>query len=122
MANGSPTGVNLSLIVTNRQPIVELAAAFWRHAQRHYVKNGHATDEQDAMRLVLRYLRDWYGHTDVADFRPLCLESIRDKMIAAGNSRGYINQNIGRIKHIFKWGVAKELFPETTYRALATVA
>lgn len=101
--------------------VVELAAAFLRHAKSHYLKNGRPTAELSAMKTVLRYLRELYGRTSVAEFRPICLDAIRQKMVQAGNSRGYINQNISRIKHIFKWGVANEIVPETVYRRLATV-
>ena len=114
-------GRRLSVDTGTHHTVVELAAAFLRHAQKHYVKNGRQTNELKAMKTVLRYLKELYGHTDVENFRPLCMEAIRLKMIAAGNSRRYVNQNMSRIKHIFKWGVSKELVPETVYRALATV-
>ena len=42
-------------------------------------------------------------------------------MIKTGNSRKYINKNIGRIRRMFKWGVAKQLVPVTSYQALLTV-
>jgi len=37
--------------------IVELCAAFWRHAKSHYVKNGRPTDEQCGIRVCLKYLK-----------------------------------------------------------------
>jgi integrase len=36
-------------------------------------------------------------------------------------SRGVINQRVGRLVRMFRWGVAEELVPETVHRALATV-
>ena len=68
------------------------------------------------MRTVLKHLCELYGRTNVADFRPLSLEAVRNKLIATGNCRGFVNQNMSRLKHVFKWGVSKELVPETVYR------
>ena len=59
--------------------------------------------------------------TLVTDFGPLALEAVRETMIQSGNSRKYINKNIGRIKRMFKWGVAKELVPVEVYQALQTL-
>ncbi len=36
--------------------------------------------------------------------------------------RGVINQRIGRIVRVFRWGVSEEVVPETVYRALGTVS
>jgi integrase len=36
-------------------------------------------------------------------------------------SRGVINQRIGHILRVFRWGVGEELVPETVHRALAAV-
>jgi hypothetical protein len=36
-------------------------------------------------------------------------------------SRSYVNDHIARIKRIFKWAVADQLVPATTYQALAAV-
>ena len=42
-------------------------------------------------------------------------------MLDDGLCRGVINQRIGRIVRMFKWGVSEELVPEAVHRALATV-
>jgi integrase len=42
-------------------------------------------------------------------------------MIAAGLCRSTINQHIGRVRRMFRWAVAEELLPVTTYQALAAV-
>ena len=36
-------------------------------------------------------------------------------------SRGVVNQRIGHIVRVFRWGVAEELVPETVHRALAAL-
>ena len=57
----------------------------------------------------------------VSEFGPLALDAIREAMIAKGNARSYINKNVGRIKRIFKWGVAKQIVPVEVHQSLVTV-
>ena len=101
--------------------VAELINAYRKHAEKYYVKNGKQTDEVKGIKAALRYLRQSYGDKRVVDFGPLSLEVVRQKMIDSGICRGYINQNIGRIKRCFKWGVAKELVPVQIHQALSTV-
>jgi integrase len=102
--------------------IVELTARYWKFAKQHYVKNGKPTGEQPGIKAAIKPLKDVYGHTNASDFGPLALKAIRERIVAAGNSRRYVNKNIGRIKRMFKWGVEEELVPVTVYQSLAAVA
>lgn len=43
-------------------------------------------------------------------------------MIDLGQSRRYINDNVDRIRRIFKWAVSEELVPAAVHQALQTVA
>jgi integrase len=106
---------------TDGLTITELAAAYWRFAQDYYVKRGRPTDEQDGIKVALKFLRQSYRDTRAADFGPLSLENVRAKLVDAGHSRGYVNQNVRRICRMFKWGVSKELVPVAVHQALATV-
>jgi integrase len=150
----------------------ELILAFWRHAEQHYRhEDGTPTSELADYRLSLRPLRKLYGTLPVAEFSPLKLKAVRQKMIDSREyrvrrtglpadapperarwlgealvrrgegracigrqwraaeileekpalSRGVINQRVGRIVRMFKWGVGEELVPETVYRSLAAV-
>jgi integrase len=102
--------------------IKELMLAYLRFAATYYVKNGRPTDEQYGIRAALRPLRKLYGDTSVRDFGPLALKAVRMTMVEADNCRGVINQHIGRIRRMFKWGVENELVPVEIYGALLTVA
>ncbi len=42
-------------------------------------------------------------------------------MIDAGLCRGVVNQRVGRIVRMFKWGVSEEMAPESAWRSLTTV-
>ncbi len=101
--------------------VVELVAAYWQHAKTYYVKNGRPTSEQTSLRLALRPLLGLYGHADCRSFGPLALETVRTKMIEAGITRKRINQRVGRIRRMFKWGVSREIVPAATYQALMTL-
>jgi hypothetical protein len=101
---------------------VELIAAYWQHAKTYYVKNGKATSEQTSICLAFRPLLELNGHSVCRRFGPLALESVRTKWIEAGTTRKRINQNVGRIRRMFKWGVSRELVPVTTYQSLMTLA
>jgi integrase len=115
-------GRRLTVVVTEQHvTVVELCGDYWQFCKTYYVKNGKATDEQAGVKAAIRFLKVNYAKTFAKDFGPLALEAVRQQMIDAGNSRRYINQNIGRIKRMFKWGASKELFPVTVYQALQTV-
>ncbi len=101
--------------------VVELVAAYWQHAKTYYVKNGRPTSEQTSLRLALRPLLELYGHADCRSFGPLALETVRTKMIEAGITRKRINQHVGRIRRMFKWGVSREIMPAGIYQALMTL-
>ncbi len=99
----------------------DLILAFWHHAKQRYLKNGHATSEIRSFKTALRPVRQLYGSMPVTDFGPLALVACRLKFIEAGICRKRINQHVGRIRKMFKWGVGRELVPETVWRALLAV-
>jgi integrase len=99
----------------------DLILAFWQHAKQRYVKNGQPTSEIRSFRTALRAVRQLYGRELVTSFGPLALVACRLKLIEAGYCRKRINQHVGRIRQVFKWGVARELVPETIWRALCAV-
>jgi integrase len=100
----------------------ELMLAYVKHAEQHYRDpDGNLTAEFREYKLVSRLTRELYGHTPAADFGPLALKAVRQKFIKAGWSRGVVNQRIGRVRRVFKWGVAEELVPPMAYQSLAAV-
>jgi integrase len=101
--------------------IVELIAEFWKYARKWYVKNGKPTTEQDCYKIALRYLRRDYGELPVTQFSPRAPKAIRQEMIDRGNARTYINDQIARLKRVFRWGVEEELVPVSVSQALDAV-
>lgn len=105
----------------NDLSIAELLSRYLKHAKTYYRKDGKQTSEVAGMKAAIRPLKGLYARTNAADFGPLALKAVRQRMIDAGWARATINQAIGRIKRIFRWAVSEQLVPEGVYAALATV-
>lgn len=66
-------------------------------------------------------LDDRYGDLPADQFGPLRLETLRSGMIARGNSRGYIAEQIGKVVRIFENAVSRELIGPDRIVALRTL-
>lgn len=101
--------------------VVELCARYLKFAQGYYLKDGRCTRVTPAIKACIKYLKEWYGRELAADFGPLALKALRQRMVDDGLSRRYTNDHIARIKRIWKWGVGEQLVSSATFQALATV-
>ena len=99
----------------------ELILAYFRHVQAYYVKDGRPTSEQDNIRQALRFLRKTFGTTPASEFGPLALKVVRQSMIEARRSRRLINQDVHRIRAMFRWAAGEELYPGESLAALGAV-
>lgn len=120
LANGRrlPSG----LTDRNDITLLEIEAAYMRHAREHYVKNGRPTSEQGNIDRALGPVRDLYGETNAVDFGPLALKTVRQKYIEKGWERRSINRCILRVRQMFKWAAEQELIPASVYHDLRTVS
>jgi integrase len=117
-------------LANHRQPatessditVSELISRYLAFADTYYVKNGKPTSEARNLTYAFGPLRRLYGTTLARDFKPLCLENVRQEFIKGDVSRGVINAWVRRIVRMFQWAVSKELVEVTRYQALATVA
>jgi integrase len=66
-------------------------------------------------------LRESHGRVSVREFGPLALKAVRTRMIQARHSRTYINDHVGRIKRMFRWGVENEFVPPGVLQGLQAV-
>lgn len=105
----------------NDTTIVELLAAFRRHALKHYRKDGRPTSQLHVIDYAIRPLKRLYGSELVRTFGPLKLQALQALLVREGLARTTINKNLGVIKQIFRWGVSQELCPQGLAHALATV-
>jgi len=101
--------------------VKELINEYLKFARKYYRRDGKSTGTTERLKPVLRIVKQLYGDKSVSEFGPLALEALQAKMIDLGHSRQYINQNVGRIKRMFKWGVAKELVPPEVLQRLQAV-
>jgi integrase len=111
--------------------IAELLAAWREFAKGYYPPNGKTTSELTMVDCAVRALEAFYGHELAAGFGPKKLKATRELMVNGytangkqfrGTSRRHINQQVGRIKRVFKWATSEELVSPTVYQALATVS
>jgi integrase len=62
----------------------ELMLAFLRHAEQHYRRaDGTSTNELNEIKAALKPLKELYGTTAVAEFGPLRLKAVRQRMADA---------------------------------------
>jgi integrase len=99
--------------------IKELIGRFWVYAEGYYrtITDGRVK-ELEQFTLALRPLKDLYAETPAAEFGPRALKAVRQKMLDTGWCRPYINKQINRIRHVFKWAVSDELIPGSVLHAL----
>ena len=96
--------------------------AYWnRKVVPYYVKDGEPTSERDNIRQALRPLRRLYGHTPARDFGPLALKAVRRAMIDAGRCRKLINQDVHRVRAMFRRVAGEELYPGESLASLAAL-
>lgn len=112
------------LPASDNQPeitIAELLAGYLEFARAYYVKNGRQTATIYGIRATLKLVRRNYGNALVSEFGPLAIKFLQAQLIETGASRRYINDHTGRIKRIFKWGVANEMISIAVYQRLTAV-
>ena len=101
--------------------VAELVLQYLNFAKSYYQKNGKPTGAMPGIRVALRILRQTYGHTPAIEFGPLKLKALQQKMIGMDQSRRYLNDNIDRIRRVFRWGASEELIPPSVYQGLQAV-
>src|ERR1051326_4547346 len=100
--------------------VAELALPYVKFAMTYY--DGENKGELHSIRLAIRVLQQLYGDTSVKDFGPIRLKAVREKMVALGWARRYVNVQIGRIRRMFRWGVEQEMVKPEILQALEAVA
>lgn len=89
--------------------VVELIAAYKRHAEGYYRKDGEITSEVSSILAALRVLKQLYAREPASSIGPLKLAAVQQAMIQKGWNRLTINHQTARIVRMYRWGVAQEL-------------
>ncbi|MHC4090541.1 MAG: tyrosine-type recombinase/integrase [Planctomycetota bacterium] len=101
--------------------VAELILAYWKHAETYYRKHGEPTQELYGIKAAIRPLKRLYASLPVHGFSPLKLKAVRQAMVDTGHCRKYINDNVNRVKRMFRWAVENELAPPEVYHGLQAV-
>ncbi len=101
--------------------IDELALLYVRFAESYYVKAGKQTAEVACVRSALRPLVRLFGTIRVREFTPTRLKAVRQAMIDAGLCRTTINQQVERIRRMYRWAVGEDQLPPAVYEGLKAV-
>jgi integrase len=107
---------------TDEITVVEVIRDYWEWAVDYY-RPKHTQALDGALKLV----REFYGRTPASEFGPNKLRLLRDHMIRGDGdkrkpwARKYINSQVQRIRHMFKWAAAHELVSASVHQALCTL-
>ncbi|MBL8879291.1 MAG: site-specific integrase [Phycisphaerales bacterium] len=105
--------------------LIVLLRDYLRFARRH-----HDYGEFRSFVAAMRLMKKYFGSTPAEEFGPNKLRTLREAMTRGSTdevpprrpwSRKYINQQVLRIRRIFKWAVAHEKVPASVHQALGTV-
>jgi len=105
------------------QSVADVIFAFAAHACEHYRRaDGSQTNEVRQFALACKVVRELYGDTPAASFGALALRAVREQMVARGWSRPFVNNQVRRVRHVFKWAVSHEMIPPSVHQSLSAVA
>lgn len=98
--------------------------AYAGFAAVHYVRaDGKPTGEAENITTAFQHVLELYGDSLAVDFSPPCLVDVQNGMIAGGKLvTTTINARIAKIRAVFKWGVARGMFPESVWSGLLAVS
>jgi integrase len=109
--------------ITECGTVSEVLLAFWSHAKQRYGRSGRGKfGAAISWRPAIRIAREMYGDVPVRDFGPKALKKVIAEMVRRGWSRGYILDQLGRLKTAFRWAASDELIPVQVYQRLTTVS
>jgi integrase len=102
--------------------VARLVADYLAFAQGYYRKHDKRTTEVLTLRQALAPLRDLFGDRRAVTVGPSDLKAVRQAMLSKGWAREHVNEQVGRVRRCFRWGVEMELVPGTVLLALDAVA
>lgn len=101
--------------------VAGLVNAYRKFAEGYYVKHGEPTGTFENVKPMLRLMRTCYGDIRAVEFGPLALKALQARMVAVNRSRRYINDQMSRVRQMFKWAAGNEMIPFEVYQRLTAV-
>ncbi|MBC8352204.1 MAG: site-specific integrase [Planctomycetes bacterium] len=99
----------------------QLFACYLEHCKNYYRRNGEPTQEYQS-HVYLRNKISSIANLPADKLTPSAIDGLRQKWIAIGNSRKFINKSAGRITRMYKWGVEKELVSPQVWQKLTAIS
>lgn len=104
-----------------RLTIAELTLTYWEHCKDYYSRDGKPNGRTAVIRSALRAVNGSFAGLPATEFGPLKLQVVRQKLVDRKLGRRYINDLVGVIVAMFKWGVSREMVDVSVHLALKTV-
>ena len=82
---------------------------------------GKSVSQPHSVASALAVLCELYGSIEPANMGPKKLKAVREKFLTLDWTRGYLNEQISRIKRMFKWAVSEELVTNSVWQALTSI-
>lgn len=99
-----------------RATLTQLVAA-WIASLEAIEHHNELTHARGLARVITREM----AALPAAEFGPRRLLELQQRMVAKGWSRGYANDQLGRFRRMFRWGVQQELFDAAVWQNLKAV-
>jgi len=98
--------------------VADVCNAFLDHSESYYGKS-----EQTNFELACRPLSELYATLKADEFEVVAFRACREWWLKdPKRSRQYVNRQMKRLIHVFKWGAGEGMIPATIYQTLACVA
>jgi integrase len=119
LPEGVASEVNVGTTVLR---VADVAAKFLAAYAGYFVGgDGQPTGELDNFVRAFDVLLELYGLLPADSFGPRKLKEVQAAMVARGWCRSSVNQNVRRVKRLFKWATSEEHVPASTYHGLLAV-
>lgn len=93
--------------------VMEIVIGYQKHAAAYYPSN-----EPKSIDMAVAPLLKLYGRTEAITLGPLAMQAVLAEMVTRGWCRSFCNQQLGRLKRMFKWAARQELVPVELYERL----
>ena len=108
--------------VANGVAVAEVIEAFLTEAERQYPpRDGRRNCELILIESALSSMIQLFGHSNIATFKPVHLETVLNDYVTRGFCRNTANRYLSYCKRFFKWAVKHEYVSGEVFYRLLTV-
>ncbi|WP_165073276.1 tyrosine-type recombinase/integrase [Paludisphaera rhizosphaerae] len=86
-----------------------------------HVRGEYRSNEPELVKAALKPLYELYGDTAAAEFGPVALKIVRERIRANGHVRTQVNKRVRIIVRAFRWAVSNEMLPASVWESLRSV-